>query len=420
MGLKQLKEKQAEKKSTVTRTKKTPAAAPVTKRKTEPKLSQRAKEVIAQAQTTAEVQAVLDSELPKGYHAIGKNDLAMLMALKQNIIQAGLTAFDYETNGDPDDKTQDTQDHEVVGVSFSFQVGQAFYMPIQHIGYGANWEMKWFVEHFLKPILEDPNILIIAHNIQAEHGWSLLYGIDMLPKTKLRKVVDTMIIIKMLQPKELIYFDGKDYKIYLGLKPATKALLADEKGWVHGLLHVDDIQSFKDTVGKVEWDEPTGEFYKSGANKGKPKTKKMSRHRTFPELPVDKKTVDYGCSDSDWALALYLKLFPILEAEDLVDTFFELNMPFSMVLAEYELTGWHVSRERLHDMERVAHEALYGANGTEEDPEEGSIAYKLDEALRELLGIYDGDVIVPAGTYGMGDWRGEPVSLEIKSSKPFS
>lgn len=163
MGLKQLKEKQAEKKAVTARPKNTPA--PVTKRKTEPKLSQRAKEVIAKAQTTAEVQKVISGELPKGYHAIGKNDSFKLLQLKEEIITRGICAFDYETNGDQDDETQDQQDHEVVGVSFAYEVGQAFYMPIQHISYGANWEMGWFVENFLKPILEHPDVTIIAHNI---------------------------------------------------------------------------------------------------------------------------------------------------------------------------------------------------------------------------------------------------------------
>jgi DNA polymerase I-like protein with 3'-5' exonuclease and polymerase domains len=417
MGLKQLKEKQEAKKTTSAKPKNTPALS--SKKMTKPKLSPKAKEAIAKAETTKQVQEILDSELPKGYHAIGKNDMGMLLKLKEDIKRLGVTAYDYETNGDPEDDTQDPQDHEIVGVSFSCQIGQAFYLPVSHNGYGANWDVNWLVANFLKPILEDEDIIIIAHNIQFEHTINLIYGIDIFPKTKLRKVIDTMIILKMLAPEELIYFDGKDYDLLIGLKPATKAILADENGMVHGLLHVDQIKSFKDTVTvQVKIGE-----YKSGKNKGLPKYEK--KVLTFNQMPVNKEIVDYGCSDSDWALGIYYWGMPRLEAEELDDTFFELNMPFVLTLGEYCLTGWHANRDRLEDMKRVSDTALYGANGTEEDPEEGSISYKLYEALLEITDgiaeVNDNDeVIVPAGTYGMGDWRGEPVALEIKTSKPFS
>jgi len=108
----------------------------------------------------------LASPLPKGYHAIGKNEVERLLKFKEEIIKAGICAFDYESDGDPDDEVQDPQDHELVGVSFAYQIGQAFYMPVAHDFYAANWDKEWFVENFLRPILEHPDVLIIAHNIK--------------------------------------------------------------------------------------------------------------------------------------------------------------------------------------------------------------------------------------------------------------
>lgn len=453
MGLKERQAQLAEKRKSTGRAKNVPTSTPIkssvelalegqTPRKkrgigvqrtnTPVKLSQEAKDAIAIAQTTEEVQVILDTELPKGYTAIGKNDLPKLLKLKQNLIDARLASFDYETDGDPDDETQDPQDHNIVGVSFAYEVGQAFYMPIGHVSYGANWDIKWFTDNFLRPILEHPEVAIIAHNIQFEHQISMLYEIDMLPKAMARMTHDTMLMLKMLALPQSVNELGE---VVLGLKPNTKALLADSNGFVNGLLHVDDIQTFKETVGKVEWLEPIpGEFYKSGAKKGQPKTKKKARTRNFGELPVDKHTVDYGCSDSDWALALYHKLLPIMEAEGLLDTYHELNIPFAHVVGEYELTGWHVNKQRLYDMEALAYTALYGhtdvpdieAHKSGNVPSlEGSINYQLQEALIELCEDVadideDGNVIVPAGVYGMGEWRNNPVSLEIKTSKPFS
>jgi DNA polymerase I-like protein with 3'-5' exonuclease and polymerase domains len=349
----------------------------------------------------------------RGYHAVGKNDMDKLEAIKQDIIAAGICAFDYETNGDPDDNTQDPQDHELVMVSVACNIGQAFCFPLGMSTYGANWDINWFIENFLKPILEHPDVLLIIHNVKAEHGWSLLYGVDMFPKACAGKVIDTMLMVKALALDENTVPMGDGYEVQVGLKPATKALLADDNGMVHGLMHVDDIKSFAETVGKAEWEEPTGEFYKSGAKKGLPKTKKCSRSRTFNELPVDQKVIDYSCSDSDWALGLYYRLMPLCESEGIIDVIKELDVPRMMVLAEYELAGWQINPKRLEAMGKVADDAL------------AVLEPKLYEGLLEVTEKYadtddEGNIIVPAGIYGMGDYRGEPISLEIKSSKPFS
>jgi hypothetical protein len=254
-----------------------------------------------------------DIVLPMGYHCIGKNQMGMLMELRRQIETAKICAFDYETDGDPDDETTDPQDHRLTMVSFSYQIGQAFCLPIAMDMYAANWNLTWLIKNFLRPILENPEILVIAHNIKAEHGWSLVNcEIDMFPKAIKGMVMDTMIMVKALALPENTEQVGDSYEVKVGLKPATKALLADqETGLVNGLLHIDDIKSFKDTVGVLTWDEPIpGEFYKSGAKKGLPKTKKMSRHRRFNELPVAQEVIDYSCSDSDWALGIYYKLYP--------------------------------------------------------------------------------------------------------------
>jgi len=360
------------------------------------------------------ITAALDGELPMGYHALGRHDVDKLMKLKEKIIETGICAFDYESDGDPDDEAQDPQDHKLVSVSFAYQIGQAFCTPIAHDFYAANWDKDWFIENFLKPILEHPNVLIIAQNVKFEHSMSICLGIDMFPKACAGKVMDTMIMIKALALPENMVQMGEDWEVQLGLKPATKALLADANGMVHGLLHIDQIKSFKETVGRLEWEEPIpGEFYKSGVKKGLPKTKKMSRSRTFNELPVDQETVDYGCSDSDWALGIYYKLLPMCHSEGVYDVIVELDVPRMMVLAEYELAGWKINPEELKKLGYIADEAL------------AKLAPLLQEGLLEVTGGYaatddDGNVLVPVGTYPMGKWRKDPVELTIKNSKPFS
>jgi DNA polymerase-1 len=183
---------------------------------------------------------------------------------------------------------------------------------------------------------------------------------------------------------------------------------------VHGLIHVDAIKSFKDTVGTVEWEEPIpGEFYKSGAKKGQPKVKKKSRSRRFNELPITQEVIDYSCSDSDWSLGLYYKLVPIAKNEGVYDTIIELDVPRMMVLAEYELAGWHINRKRLEELGEIADNAL------------AEIEPQLQEALLEATEGYantndEGEVIVPADKYFMGKYKDKSTYLEIKTSKVFS
>lgn len=376
---------------------------------------------ITTSQTTkskAEIIKPAIDGLPAGYSVLNKHDVDKLELLKQKLLTTGVCSYDYETDGDPDEP-KDPQDHKLVGVSFSYEVGKAFYLPVGHTSYGANWDIDVLVKKLLKPVLEHPEVTVIAHNVKFEHQVNLMHGIDIFPKTKNRKVIDTMLLIKELIPEKCLVPRGDGFDVELGLKPATKNLLADENGMVHGIIHVDDIQSFKDTVGTVTLEVPTGEVYVSGKNKGKQKMKKLQKHRTFNQLPVDKKVIDYGCSDSDWALGIANLLLPVLKDEGLDTVYFDIDVPCALVRGEYELAGWHINREKL---EKMGEESLLALKG---DPEKGvlGIEAQLNEALLELTDAdtdEDGNVIVPAGVYFMGEWRGNPVYLKIKTSKPFN
>jgi DNA polymerase-1 len=385
-----------------TRQKRTPRQAPKTDVALQP---------LAQAER-------LPNGLPKGYHPIGKNDVAQLMELKDKLINAKIASYDYETDGDPDDDTQDPQDHKLVGVSFACELGQAFYMPIGHITYGANWDVKWLVENFLRPVLMHPEVFVIAHNIKFEHQMNIVNGIDFFEKATKRMVMDTMLLIKALAMSEDV---GALGEVVVGLKPATKAHLADKDGMVHGLLHIDEIKTFKETVGKKQVPIP-GDFYKAGANKGKQKTKAVSR--TFGELPIDKHTVDYACSDSDWALGLWLKLKDVLASEELDELLYELDVPFMLTLGEIELTGWKVEPSRLLAMREVAEKALDGyidENGQEVEGLESKLWDALIAVTEGHAFLDDkGRLMVPSGVYDMGVHKGEMSYLRLKNTNEFS
>lgn len=375
-------------------------------------------------------------KIPMGYSVLPNTEVEKLFWLKDQIIKAGICSLDYESNSDPDDKTQDPQDTEIVGASVSYQIGQAVYLPMKHIYYDHNWDKKWLIENFLKPVLEHPDVLIIAHNIAAEHAWSILEGIDMYPKAQKNKIMDTMMIAKNLALPETVKTTGKidseNYGgVYEGLKDLTKILLADQNGMVHDLIHVNDIQSFKETVGKVPEliPHPEGGVYKTNSKfgkKGEPRMQRIWRYRRFDEMPIDKKTIDYACSDADWALGLYKKLIPMVKKEGLEDLV-HFDIKRMMLLAEYQLAGWHTNPGKIEEFRKLAEHQLYG------DEKHEGIESKLKKALLQIakennLPIQNGEVIVPAGKYFMGtiegykdgQWGEHNLVLEVKKSKPFS
>lgn len=98
-----------------------------------------------------------------------------------------------------------------------------------HISYKFNWDREWLFSNFLKPILEHPDVFILAHNVIIEHMWSIPNGVDMYPKTKINKVLDTMMMVKACALPETVDAIGK---VRIGLKPSAKALLADSDGMV--------------------------------------------------------------------------------------------------------------------------------------------------------------------------------------------
>lgn len=354
------------------------------------------------------VPTVSPSPIPKGYSVLPSSDAETLFKLKDYIIEKGILSFDYESNSDPDDDSQDPQDTQVVGVSVCCDIGSAVYLPMGHQGYAYNWDREWLFENFLSPILLHPDVTVIAHNIKVEHQWSILHGVNFYRKTLRRKVMDTMLMIKALALESMIDASGR---VRMGLKQAAKTLLADPSGKVHGLLHVDDIRSFKETVGTVTWEEPdpSGAVYKSGSRKGTPKMIKKKRTRRFDELPVDQHTIDYACSDSDWTLGLYHFLLPLCKKEGVLDLLYDLDVPRMMLLGEYELSGWHVDTKGFHALRKEAEQKL------------PVLERQLMEELKVLVNQPDADTVtVPAGTYYMGEYRGNSTFLHIKQSRPFS
>ena len=173
-------------------------------------------------------------------------------------------------------------DAELVGLSFSVQEHEAYYVPIPP----QRDEAQKIVDLF-RPVYEDERILKIGQNLK--YDLEVLRNYDIHLKGKMW---DTMIAHYLIQP-ELRH--NMDYMAEVYLHYQT--------------IHIDEL------IG------PRGKSQRSMRD-------------------LDSKDVyEYACEDADITLQLKNKLEPELKQHDCEDLFYQIEMPLMPVLAEMEMTG---------------------------------------------------------------------------------
>jgi len=173
-------------------------------------------------------------------------------------------------------------DAELVGLSFSVEPHEAFYVPIP-----SNREEALQIVNIFKPLYEDPEILKVGQNIK--------YDLEVLRNYNIRlqgPMWDTMIAHYLIQP-ELRH--NMDYMAEVYLNYQT--------------VHIDEL------IG--------------------PKGKKQ---RSMRELRPEE-VYEYACEDADITLQLKDALEPELKRLDCEKLFYDIEMPLMPVLAEMEMTG---------------------------------------------------------------------------------
>ncbi len=233
-------------------------------------------------------------------------DAAALDRWIAEAVRAGAVAVDTETT------SLDSMRAELVGVSLSVEPGRACYVPLAHVAPGA--AAPDLIEgapeappqiplddavRALKPLLEDPGVLKIGHNIKYDAEVLARYGIEVAP------VDDTMLL---------------SYVLEAGLHG-------------HGLdelckLHFEHVNiKFSDVAG-------------SGRNAV-----------TFAEVPLDAAR-DYAAEDADMTLRLHRRLKPRLVADRMATVYETLERPLVGVLAGMERAGIRVDASVLAALSR--------------------------------------------------------------------
>jgi DNA polymerase-1 len=189
---------------------------------------------------------------------------------------------------------------ESVGISFAFKENEAYYIPLTHryLGVPEQLDLKMVFQK-LKPILENPKIGKVGHNIKYDQIVLENEGI------RLKGIMfDTMLASYVLDPSRRGHgMDALALEIF-GHRTIT---------------------------------------YKEVAGTG-------AKQIGFDEVEIERAT-EYAAEDSDITWRLYRYFQPKL-TDDLLALYNEVEMPLLEVLAEMEINGVYVDKQHLADLSR--------------------------------------------------------------------
>ncbi|WP_018676556.1 DNA polymerase I [Riemerella columbina] len=196
--------------------------------------------------------------------------------LLKNLLAQSAVCFDTETT------SLDELEAELIGLSFSYKKGLAYYVPIPN----QKDEAQIIVERF-RPFFEKENLLKIAHNLKYDYKVLKNYDIDIKGDC-----FDTMIAHYLLNPDGR---HGMDYlsEMYLDYKPIAIESLIGKKG---------------------------------------------KNQKDLRSVDLDTQT-QYAAEDADITYQLYELFAPQLKKEGVEDVFNQIEMPLVKVLADMELAG---------------------------------------------------------------------------------
>ncbi|MDF1585248.1 DNA polymerase I [Marinimicrococcus flavescens] len=250
--------------------------------------------IAAVEQAAAEQRQVADqaAEAPR-FSAI--TDMAALDTVLARALDLGRLAIDTETT------SLNVVRARLVGISLSVEPGEGFYIPLGHVDdFGqrcqGQLDMAAVLER-LRPVLADPSVLKIGHNIKYDIGILARLGVAITP------VDDTMLLSYAL--------DG-----------ASHGHSMDELASRH--LGYETIP------------------YARICGTGKSQI-------TFDQCPVEKAT-EYAAEDAEVTLRLWRHLRPRLVAERMASVYETLERPLPAILSAMEVAGIRVDAGRLRQL----------------------------------------------------------------------
>lgn len=220
---------------------------------------------------------------PHNYKTVTGDD--EIKKLVEELLQQREICFDTETS------SLDYFSLDIVGLSFSYKVGEAYYVPCPN-----DFVQAKFICDFFKPILESKKILKIGQNVKFDMLVLKRYDVNVCAP-----MYDTMIAHYLIEPDMK---HGMDFlsETYLGYTP----------------VHIEEL------IGK------------KGKNQG-----------TMRDVPIEKIS-EYAAEDADITLQLKQKIAPMIIKHEVNNVLEAIEHPLIPVLAKMEWEGVKINEQYLN------------------------------------------------------------------------
>lgn len=216
----------------------------------------------------------------------------------KNLMKQKEVCFDTETT------SVDANNCELVGMSFSWKEGEAYYIPIPENQAGAKFILKEF-----KPFFENEKVLKIGHNLKYDITVLKWYDMEVLGP-----IFDTMIAHYLINPDMKHNMDELS-ETYLGYRPISIEALIGKKG---------------------------------------------KNQKSMRDIPIED-AAPYANEDADITYRLYLNFKEKVEAsEELKKLLYEVEMPLVSVLAKMEFAGVKIDRQALSEFSKELENIISG------------------------------------------------------------
>ena len=210
-------------------------------------------------------------------------------ALLQQLLQQKEVSFDTETTG------TDANEADIVGMSFAFKKGEAYYLPLP-----ADHAAARAIIHEFIPLFQHNSIVLIGQNIKYDMLILKWYGVDVTAA-----VFDTMLAHYLLEPEGRRSMDALSAQ-YLQYEPVPIESLIGKKGKGQGNMRDVEIEKIK----------------------------------------------EYAAEDADITLQLKERFAPMLPEKTVEKVFYEIENPLVPVLTDMEYEGIALDIMALADYSR--------------------------------------------------------------------
>lgn len=272
------------------------------------------------------------------------------------LMQQTEICFDTETTG------IDANDAELVGMSFSYKPGEAYFVTCS-----TEYEATCNLLELLKPLFDNPDLTWIGHNIKYD-----LLVLKYYNREIKGQIYDTMLAHYVVEPDGKRSMDLLSAQ-YLGYEPVHIEELIGKKGKGQGTMRDVEIEKLK----------------------------------------------DYAAEDADITLQLKHSLHPLLKTKDVERVFYEVENPLVKVLTDMEFEGVMIDVPFLlnysKELEREAYQAeqaVYAGAGVKFNI--GS-PKQLGEVLFEKLNLNPSAKKTKSGQYATG----EDVLMKLAHNNPI-